>query len=106
MCGLWSGMAHWSSAGRLPSGGRPGAPAGAARMAQVRALGALCAHGGITARDWMLTSWILEDRSGGTLIVDSLPEVWAGVERLSGRPLDPLDEAFLDRIEAAGGGLP
>lgn len=101
MCGLWAGMAHWSDSGRLPAGVPAVAPA-AARMAQARALAAFCALAGIGVRDWMLSAWILEDRSGGTLIVESLPQVWEGVRRLSGREMDPLDEAFITGVEALG----
>ena len=101
MCGLWSGMAHWSSPGRLPAGATAVAPA-AARMAQARTLAAFCARAGIGARDWMLSAWILEDGAGGSLIVETLPQVWEGVERLSGRPIDPLDEAFIAGMETCG----
>jgi len=101
MCGLWSGMAHWSSPGRLPAAAPAVAPA-AARMAQARTLAAFCAPAGIGARDWMLSAWILEDGTGGSLIVETLPQVWDGVERLSGRPIDPLDEIFIAGMEAHG----
>lgn len=108
MCGIWSGMGHWSSPGRRPGGpGRdplPVAPPAAARIAQARALAMIGAHAGITVRDWMLTSWILEDRSGGSMIVETLPEVWAGVARLSGSAIDPLDETFIARMEAGTAG--
>lgn len=73
-------------------------------MAQARALAMICAHAGIAVRDWMLTSWILEDRAGGALIVETLPEVWEGVRRLSGRPIDPLDDTFIAHMEAVAGG--
>lgn len=96
-------MGHWSSAGRHPAG-RGRDPLPAARMAQARALAMICAHAGIAVRDWMLTSWILEDRAGGALIVETLPEVWEGVTRLSGRPIDPLDDAFIAHMEAVAGG--
>ncbi len=97
-------MGHWSSPGRYPAGGGRDPLPAAARMTQARALAMICAHAGIAVRDWMLTSWILEDRAGGALIVETLPEVWEGVARLSGRPIDPLDDAFIAHMEAGTAG--
>jgi hypothetical protein len=45
---------------------------------------------------------LISDRKGSVVVTRSLGEVWAGAERVSGRPLDPLDSALLDRLRDAG----
>ncbi|WP_159392794.1 hypothetical protein [Methylobacterium sp. C1] len=102
MCGLWGGMAHWSNASSLPGRARASGQPIALRLAQARDLSEVAAHRGVSVRDWMHSSWILETQSGASLIAESLPQVWEGIERLAGKPLDPLEPAFIAHLENAG----
>ena len=47
------------------------------------------------AEDWHGGQYIVRSQRGRTEIVDTLPAVWALVEAISGKPLDPLAPATL-----------
>ncbi len=100
MCGLWGNTDHWSN-----PAGLPGAVAGAvnvtrARLQQADAVCAFTRSAGATVRDWGQSSWIVETFAGASEIVDSLGAVWAAVERLTGRPVDPLGLDLIQALEA------
>lgn len=100
MCGLWGSTDHWSNPARLP-----GATPGQANMQRVRiqqadAISSFTRKAGAVVRDWGQSSWIVENFSGGTEIVDSLGAVWAAVERLTGRSMSPLSLELIQPLEA------
>lgn len=102
LCGLWGNVAHWSSASsRAVSGG--GAASGLnplrERALQVRLLDRVAGLFGARVEDWAGSSWIVRGPSGATEIVDALPLVWPALERLAGKPLDPLSDPVIERLE-------
>ncbi len=99
MCGLWGGTDHWSNPARLP-GAERGVNTTRARALQAGVVSSFTRAGGVTVRDWGQASWVVENFSGGTEIVDSLGSVWPAVEKLTGRRLDPLSPEFLQLLEA------
>jgi hypothetical protein len=45
------------------------------------------------------TSWVLASPTGQQVIVNSLEQIWQEAEALLKRPLDPLDDDWLDALE-------
>jgi hypothetical protein len=56
-------------------------------------------HYGMTLADWQGSAFILSTATGKTEIVDNLVHLWTAVERLLGRPCDPLDAALISLLE-------
>jgi len=102
LCGMLGGQSHWtdhrspSSAERTESHGR-----WRERQARVELVNRVLQHYALTLADWSGSSYVLSSRTGRTAIVDSLGELWAHAERLSGRRCDPLDERLLAWLEQA-----
>jgi hypothetical protein len=69
-----------------------------ARRAQL--VSAVFAGYGLTFQDWEGSSFILRDAKGNSAIAPDLASLWTEAERILGRPLDPLEPAFLDRVRA------
>ncbi|CAG9262327.1 hypothetical protein PCAR4_570012 [Paraburkholderia caribensis] len=46
------------------------------------------------------SSWIVGGPPGGSEIVETLPRIWKSVERMSGRTLTPLDDAFIEAFSS------
>ena len=49
------------------------------------------------------TRYVVANGKGAAEVVTHLGELWPAADRLGGRPLDPLDSGFLDRLEEACG---
>jgi hypothetical protein len=58
----------------------------------------------LTLQDWEGSSYILRDAKGRSAVVSNLAQVWLEVERLTGKPLDPLDPDLLRRLRALTAG--
>lgn len=100
MCGLWSNLSHWSDASRLPPNCLSDRPPAAIRISQARAISSFTQVAGITVKDWMQTSWIVEGASGVVELASSITQVWQSVDKLAGQNVDPLSTEFLKRFEA------
>jgi len=105
LCGVLGGAEHWTDAAV-----RPGVftrnvdPVQRRRERYNRVAGAsrVLRHYGLTLSDWQSASYVLSTATGKTELVDNLGHLWAAAEKLLGRPCDPLDPAFLRRLEAGG----
>jgi hypothetical protein len=101
LCGILGGKGHWSD-----SASAPAAFAGRAepltrlreRQTRVRILNAVLKQQGVVAKDWSGNAYLLTSRTGRTAIVDTVADVWAAAERISGRACDPLDERYLGEL--------
>jgi hypothetical protein len=69
------------------------------RQARVRLVNAVLQHYGLKLTEWSGKSYVLSSRTGRTVIVDNLSELWGQAERLCGRRCDPLDERLLVSLE-------
>lgn len=98
MCGLWGQTGHWSDPARLP-GTRVEESVLHRRAAQAAAVTLFTRSSGISVRDWAQTAWVVESVSGATEIVNSLGDIWAAAERLSGKPVDPLSLLLIQGFE-------
>lgn len=104
LCGVIGGNDHWADAVA-----RPGIYTRATnsvsrrreRASRVRLANRILKGFGLTLSDWQGTSFVLATLTGRSELVDDLAHLWAVAEHLVGRPIDPLDPAFIACIEAA-----
>ena len=90
-CGFPATQGHWSEAGAGDAHQRT-----RARFIRARKLDAILRGHGLTAHDDGLTPGMqISDRTGRVIMARDLREVWIAVETLLGKPIDPLDQHFL-----------
>ena len=95
LCYGLTGEEHWTDA-RV--GAEPPASVRARRRALLRQV--IGAHGLSYKDDPSGFTAMVSDRKGGIQVARNLGEVWEAGERLSKRPLDPLDPELLERLRA------
>ena len=106
LCGVIGGNEHWTDAAA-----RPGVftrnveriDRRRERARRVAAANRALAAFGMSLSDWQGSAFVLATRTGKSEMIEDLGHLWPAAERLSGRPCDPLDAAFIARMEAAGG---
>ena len=90
-CGFPAAPGHWTEAGAATPHDRL-----RARFRRAQVLQSVLPAYGLTAHDGAQVPGIqLGTLSGNNTIVRDLEEVWAEAERLSGKPIDPLDPRFI-----------
>lgn len=110
LCGaLWT-EEHWAE---VAADERPDDPAGTValevhatrrgqrlrdRAGRARLASAVFGGFGLQLQDWEGSSYILRDAKGNAAVAPDLASLWPAAERMLGRPLDPLDPGFLDRL--------
>lgn len=101
-CAMVSGMPHWTenspdagSGGQVDSRERR-----LERLFRVKLVNAVIAGHGCTLEDWAMGQYIVRSQRGRSELVPALPQVWLKVEDISGRTVDPLDPALLERLRA------
>ncbi|MGA0569967.1 hypothetical protein ACO2Q9_04530 [Variovorax sp. VNK109] len=99
MCGLWSRDDHWSSFAKLPGRRDDAYSVVRSRQEQAQTISQFTRPSGASVRDWGGGMWIVEGISGGSEVVSALGDVWAAVERLTGRVVDPLDLPLVQSFE-------
>ncbi|WP_136660535.1 hypothetical protein [Nitratireductor sp. XY-223] len=99
MCGLCGllGIVHWAeiSAHRQAFGGDGTPTPRSERIERTRLVNAALRPRRMKVGDFQATSYVVSSPTGRQEVVDDLQAVWSAVERLSGRPIDPLDEGYL-----------
>lgn len=102
LCGLWGNVEHWSSSSSRTVAGEvrlDDANPVRERALQVLAVNRVAMAVGVRVEDWAGSSWIVKNAFGATEIVDSLPNVWRSAEALSGKRIDPLSLAVIQKLE-------
>ncbi len=103
LCGVMGGGAHWSNSGDSPEAfaGR-GQPHTRQRERQerVRLVNRILSFYGLRLQDWQGVSYRLQNKTGQTLLVDNLSDLWAAAEKIRKNPCDPLDPALLSALSA------
>lgn len=102
MCGIWGNTWHWTVAAAPAESVSASRPRMALRAKQAAALSVVAAPLRTTVFDWSGSSWLIQGPSGATEIAETLPQVWKGIELVSGRALDPLAEEFIDAFLSIG----
>ncbi len=106
LCGMFGPQDHWTD-----STGSAAAFASRAethtrhreRQARTRLVNVVLEHDGLNLTDWSASAYLLSSRTGRTVIVNDLAQIWSAAERLCGRECDPLDERLIGALERAGG---
>jgi hypothetical protein len=101
LCGTLYSTRHWAEA--------PGSGAAVDarrawmrdRMRRVELLNRVLGPLALDVDDWLGTAYVLRTRTGEAALCPDLATLFAEAERLTGRKLDPLDGALLDRWSAA-----
>ena len=105
-CNLVSAGPHWTEAG-TDAGRSAVNQAGRTRYldraSRVKVLNKILGHYGCKVSDWANDKYVVRSLRGHAEVVDSLPQVWAAVDRISRRQSDPLDPALLAALR---GGAP
>ena len=95
---LSGGEAHWTEAG-TNAGSSSEIEGGRARylnrLYRVGLMNRVLDYYGCAAEDWANNNYIVRSRSGRTVIVDQLPQVWMTVDGIAGKQTDPLDSGLL-----------
>lgn len=95
VCGVLGGAAHWSS-GHKRVGSAQATTSRADRARTVGLLNRIARTRGFQIHDWHGSSFVIVGPTGAQEIVDSLALVWAALDRLSRRVIDPLADEWLD----------
>jgi hypothetical protein len=102
LCGVFGGKGHWSDSSSAPAvfaaRTKPQTRL-RERQARTRLLNIILKNHGVTVKDWSGSSYLLTSLTGRTAIIDTIGELWTATEGLSGRTVDPLDEAYLATLE-------
>ena len=107
LCGVLGGERHWTERAANPAifgefdGGRPNRPhvtPARERQERVRLVNRVLDPLGLVFADWAASSYVLRTKTGRSELVSDLGSLWPAVERLLGRPCDPLDPDLLARI--------
>ena len=107
LCGILAGRGHWTESASSPEvfAGRTEAhTAGRERQQRTRILNVVLGHYGLSVSDWTAGKSVLRSATGRTAIVDNVGELWPAADRLTGRPVDPLDPALLSALAPPGSG--
>ena len=111
LCGVFGGERHWSERAASPAifggagvgaeggeGPRSRMTAARERQERVRLVNRVLGPLGLGLAEWAPSTYVLRTKTGRSEMVPTLGELWPAAERLLGRPCDPLDPAFLDRL--------
>jgi hypothetical protein len=100
LCGILGDGSHWADGVTGPSA-IPWLRREARRQRVALASAALRPFG-LSLADWQGATFLLRNRTGATLPVATLADLWPKAERMAGRPLDPLDPQWLDALDGGG----
>jgi hypothetical protein len=72
------------------------------RQLRTRVTNEVLAYYGLSVKEALSGSSLLENRTGQTALVPHLGALWPAAERLSKRPLDPLDPDLIAALTRQG----
>jgi hypothetical protein len=102
LCGVLGGSEHWTAAVSRPgvfTRNTDAASRRRERISQVTAANRVLRHYRVSLADWQGSAFVLSTATGKTEIVDNLGHLWTAVERLTGKPCDPLDAELITAME-------
>lgn len=103
MCSLCAGLGgsrYWTDAAGQDAFRRHGRKVTlrSEREERVRLLDRVLGVYGVTIKDWGGNSYLLEDSQGRRQNVYNLAGIWEVLDRMTGRPCDPLDPVLLEHL--------
>jgi hypothetical protein len=102
LCGILGGPGHWTDAvardgvytrNHTPQERRR------ERANRIRVANLALKIYGLNLEDWQSNAYVLRTLTGRCEVFDSLNHLWPTAEKLIGRPCDPLEAAFIARLE-------
>ena len=105
LCGILGGRGHWTESASSPEVFAERTEvhtAGRERQQRTRILNVVLGHYGLSVSDWTAGKSVLRSATGRTALVDNVGELWPAAERLTSRPLDPLDPGLLTALAPLG----
>ena len=103
LCGVLSSAPHFTEAGtdaaRVGPGGDPH-DRHLARAHRIELINAMLRPVAITVSDWSGSKYVVKGASGKTRLVDQLPQLWAALDEVADRPIDPLDRDYIAALAA------
>ena len=75
------------------------------RLRRISILNTILSLVGLTVSDWEGVSYVLSNKKGDSILLRDLAALWPAVEKMLGRPMDPLDQEILARIESMRRGI-
>lgn len=103
LCGVLGGNEHWTDAAARPgvfTRNHASPERRRERAERVRAANEMLSGFSLVLSDWQAASFVLSTRTGSSELIEDLGHLWPAAERLVGRPCDPLDVAFMAKMEA------
>lgn len=93
LCGIFSEDMHWAA--RLDAASRGQSSNSAlrrlARTRRISVLNRMLAGHHVRISDWQGNHYCVQGATGRTELVSNLSQLWLAVEKVGGRPFDPLD---------------
>jgi hypothetical protein len=102
LCGVLGGAEHWTEATARPgvfTHNTDTVSRRRERISQVAAANRVLKYYRVSLADWQGTAFVLSTATGKTEIVDNLGHLWPAVERLAGKPCDPLGAELITAME-------
>ena len=94
LCGVLCGDNHWIA------GEESALPRRQQRYTVVRLANEVLWHYSLRLSDFQGSAYVLSTLTGRQEVLDDIGAVWMTAQTISRRPLDPLDPALLDALEA------
>lgn len=94
LCGIFGETSHWSTQGVAHGSSRR------QRFFRLQAVNRVLNLVNYTIRDFSGTEYVVSSPTGSQSMVKEMGQLWQNVEKMRGRPLDPLDESLINAYAA------
>ena len=98
LCGVLGGRGHWTESASSPeafASRQDQRTRRRERQEQTRLANRVLQHYGLKITDFSGASYVLSNRTGRSVIVNNITEVWIAAEEMNKKGCDPLDPALL-----------
>ena len=92
LCGIFGERTHWSTQGVARGTSRR------QRFFRLQAINRVLSLVHYTIRDFSGTDYVLCAPTGAQSMVKEMGQMWQDLEKMRGRPLDPLDETIIQAM--------
>lgn len=103
LCGVLGGRGHWTESASSPdafASRRDVSTRRRERQERTRLANRVLRHYGLKLADFSGSSYVLSNRTGRSVMVDNITEVWMAAEQMIRGACDPLDPALLAGLAA------